>query len=79
MVKRISCAESDALRPELRVLGSCTDMDGQFHSEPQIDTVWGRSDGVEVMKDVRYPRVGFDTGVGDRLPCEHWLLDGEEK
>lgn len=74
MVKKLTCEESDELRQTLILLGGCTDMSAQFHSEPQIDTTYGYANGTEVMRDIRYPRQEFDEGLGDRLPCEHWYL-----
>ena len=72
---RISCEESDKLRPGLCVVSSCTDLDGQFHAEPQIDTVWGHEDGTEIMRDARFPRWEWDSRKGDRKACEHYLIE----
>lgn len=69
MVKRITCAESDALRSDLILVASCTDLDAWFHAESEIDTIWGLTDGTEVLKDVRYPN--------DEQPCRHYDLREE--
>ena len=78
--ERISCEAMERLISErgLCVVSSCTDLDAQFHSEPQIDTTWGLPDGTEVIRSYRYP--SWDRGPGsttrwaDRKPCEHFLV-----
>lgn len=73
--RKITCAERDAIyraeRPEkLAPISSCTDMDGTFHSEPQMDITWGiASTDKPVIRETRYPS---RDGGPDRKPCEHW-------
>ena len=54
------------------VLSSCTDLDGTYHSYPYMETTWGYGDK-GIVKDIRHP--GDRWSDGDRLPCEHYLLE----
>lgn len=74
-VEQITCAESDKLREGLTVVSSCTDMDASFHSEPQIDTVWGTLKGEEILRDIRYPAWEWSENRQDRKPYEHFRLE----
>jgi hypothetical protein len=73
--RKITCEERDTIfyaeRPEkLRPMSSCTDMDGQFHGEPQMDIEWGlHSTDTPILRETRYPS---RDGGPDRAPCEHW-------
>lgn len=73
---RISCELYDKLTEELdlSVVSSCTDLGAEFHSAPQIDTVWGLND-TPVVESHRYPAwLKEGRPDPDRQPCDHWLL-----
>lgn len=76
---KISCEETERLikQHDLVVIASCTDMDASFHSEPEIYSLWGTRDEVEVIESRRYPPRG---GRGsDPKPCEHWQIHDMER
>ena len=54
------------------MLSSCTDLDVTYHSYPYMETTWGYGDK-GIVKDIRHP--GDRWSDGDRLPCEHYLLE----
>ena len=76
---KISCAERETLKADHDwvPVASCTDLDAEFHSEPEVFTEWGdRSTGRPALRDYRYPpryhsgESGY--GKSDRKPCEHY-------
>lgn len=76
---QITCADRDALMADrdLVPISSCTDLDGQFHSEPEVFTEWGdRGTEQPVLRDRRFPPRYYadeDTwGKPDPKPCEHY-------
>jgi len=77
---RITCADRDQLMAsrDLVPVSSCTDLDAEFHSEPEMFIEWGdRSTEKSVLRDYRYParRPHPDdpaTPCPDRKPCEHY-------
>lgn len=81
---KITCEERDAIfyaeRDEkLRPLSSCTDMDGWYHSEPQMDITWGlysdTTPETPILRETRYP--SRESGQPDRKPCEHWTFQDD--
>lgn len=82
---KITCEERDAIyqaeRPEkLRPISSCTDLDAEFHSEPQMDITWGiASTDTPVLRETRYPPWPYaESGTSDRKPCEHYVFQDDE-
>lgn len=84
---KITCAERDELKAarDLVPVSSCTDLDAQFHSEPEVFTEWGERDTeVSVLQDYRYPpRRYLSDGPleyvqrPDRKPCEHYRWEAD--
>lgn len=79
----ITCAERDQIMADrdLAPISSCTDLDGEFHSEPEMFIEWGqRYTDTGVLRDYRYPaRYYADDPPGtvkpDRKPCEHYRFE----
>lgn len=79
---KITCAERDEIMGlrDLVPFSSCTDLDAEFHSEPEVFTEWGdRGTDLSVLQDYRYPArmyVSDDpleyASRPDRKPCEHY-------
>lgn len=80
---RIPCAERDQIMADhdLVPFASCTDLDAQFHSEPEMFIEWGdRSTDTSVLRDYRFPAryyTGDPPGTirPDRKPCEHYRFE----
>lgn len=76
-MRKISCQERDEIFQgrEMDVVSSVTGLDGYYSGKPYMETVWGWGD-LWILKDVRHPgEVGV---IEDRLPCEHYLLEGND-
>ena len=72
-MRKITCQERGDLHPEnMDVLSSCTDLNGTYHPYPYMETTRGYGDK-GIVKDIRHP--GDRWSDGDRLPCEHYLLE----
>lgn len=76
---KITCADRDEIMAsrDLVPFSSCTDLDAEFHSEPEVFIEWGeRGTDVSVLQDYRYPaRSSLSEPVvvrPDRKPCEHY-------
>ncbi len=77
---KIPCAERDQVKADrdLVPISGCTDLDAEFHSEPEVFTEWGdRNTHVSVLRDYRYPARYYAsdpprTVKPDRKPCEHY-------
>ncbi|CPW71690.1 hypothetical protein [Mycobacteroides abscessus] len=82
---KISCAEREQIMAarDLAPFSSCTDLDAEFHSEPEVFTEWGdRGTENSVLRDYRYPArrcLGEDPGIirPDRKPCEHYRYEAQ--
>lgn len=78
---KITCAERDAIlnaeRDEkLAPISACTDLDAEYHAEPQMDITWGlASTDTPVLRETRYPARNADGP--DRKPCEHWAFQND--
>lgn len=83
---KISCAERDQIMSsgDLAPFSSCTDLDAEFHSEPEMFIEWGdRGTDTSVLRDYRYPARRYlsdDPGTvrPDRKPCEHFQYVDQE-
>lgn len=74
-MRKISCQERDEIfqGKEMDVVSSVNGLDGYYSGKPYVETVWGWGD-LWILKDIRHPgEVGV---IEDRLPCEHYLLEG---
>ncbi|QOF39372.1 hypothetical protein E3G66_003576 [Mycobacteroides abscessus] len=84
---KITCAEREQIWADrdgnrnLAPISTCTDLDAEFHSEPEIFTEWGdRETQVPVLRDYRYPaRYCASDPPGtvrpDRKSCEHYRYE----
>ncbi|OHU29052.1 hypothetical protein [Mycobacteroides chelonae] len=81
---KIPCAERDQLMADrdLVPFASCTDLDAQFHSEPEMFIEWGqRGTDTSVLRDYRHPEFSSsDPAVirPDRKPCEHYRFEEDK-
>lgn len=82
--RKITCQERDELMAtrDLVPIGACTDLDAEFHSEPQMDIEWGdRASGQPVLREHRYPARTYasdDPATARRpdvKPCEHYRFE----
>ena len=78
----ITCAERDQIKAEhdLVPISACTDLDAEFHSQPEVFTEWGdRATEKPVLRDYRYPawpRSDMSEPAGlDLKPCKHYRFE----
>jgi hypothetical protein len=90
LAEPITCAEREAIVRErgyyypderpggLTVHSSLTDHYGQY-GLPKVFTEWGTYEGEPVLRDVRHPAedLGHNLDAKDRLPCEHYVAEGQ--
>lgn len=76
---KITCAERDQMMAERDLVpySSCTDLDAEYHSEPQMDIEWSeRGSDQPLLREHRYPAwpsADWRQPAGpDRKPCEHY-------
>ncbi|AGT12393.1 hypothetical protein I5H84_gp087 [Mycobacterium phage RitaG] len=82
---KITCTERDELMStrDLVPFSSCTDLDAEFHSEPQMDIEWAeRGADQPVLREHRYPARTYlsdepGTVRPDRKPCEHYRYEAQ--
>lgn len=79
---QITCAERDQIMAarDLVPISSCTDLDAEFHSAPQMDIEWGdRASEQPVLCEHRYPAWPSadwsQPAAPDRKPCEHYRYE----
>lgn len=83
---KIPCAERDELMAarDLVPISSCTDLDAEFHSQPEVFTEWGdRTTEQPVLRDRRFPGwqpADWRQPAGpDLKPCEHHRFQEDDR
>lgn len=79
----VTCTEREQLMADrdLVPVSSCTDLDAEFHSDPEVFTEWGdRATETPVLRDYRFPARTYASDPPgparpDRKPCEHYRFE----
>ncbi len=71
--RKITCEEREAIVRER----------GYYYGEyglPKVFTEWGTYEGEPVLRDVRHPAEDLEhnPSAPDRLPCEHYVINGSK-
>ena len=75
---KITCRAFEEAIKELVIISSCHDMGGEWAGGyPRIDLSYGKLSDPDkpLVKSVRHPRPMDAEYPGDRLPCEHYLVE----